>query len=150
MNELRTLLADVVTRLFTDRVTPDLLASVEKGQWPAALWDAVEENGLTLPLVPEAKGGAGGTWGDAHVVIRATGHHAVPLPLAETIVAAWLLAESGLDVPAGPLTIAPVHHDERLWLSRAGGGWTLGGTAARVPWGRAATHVVVVAEAEAR
>jgi acyl-CoA dehydrogenase len=150
MNELRTLLADVVTRLFTDRVTPDLLASVEKGQWPAALWDAVEENGLTLPLVPEAKGGAGGTWGDAHVVIRATGRHAVPLPLAETMVAAWLLTESGLDVPAGPLTIAPVHHDERLRLSRTGDGWTLSGTAARVPWGRAARHVAVVAEAEAR
>ena len=145
-----TLLGDVVTRLFTDRVTPELLQSVEKGQWPAALWDAVEENGLTMPLVAEKDGGAGGTWGDAHVVIRATGRHAVPLPLAETIVAAWLLAESGLAVPAGPLTLAPVHREERLRLGRAGGGWTLGGTATRVPWGRAAKHVVVVADVDSR
>ncbi len=150
MNEARTLLADVVTRLFTDRVTPDVLQSAEQGQWPAALWEAVEENGLTMPLVAEAKGGAGGTWGDAHVVIRATGRHAVPLPLAETIVAAWLLAESGLEVPTGPLTLAPVHRDERLRLSRAGAGWTLSGTATRVPWGRSAKHVVVVADVDSR
>ncbi len=150
MNEARTLLADVVTRLFTDRVTPDVLQSAEQGQWPAALWEAVEENGLTMPLVAEAKGGAGGTWGDAHVVIRATGRHAVPLPLAETIVAAWLLAESGLEVPTGPLTLAPVRRDERLRLSRAGAGWTLSGTATRVPWGRAAKHVVVVADVDSR
>jgi acyl-CoA dehydrogenase len=144
------LLDDVVTRLFTDRVTPDLLHAAETGRWPAELWDAVEENGLTLPLVPEAKGGAGGTWGDAHVVMRAAGRHAVPLPLPETIVAAWFLTESGLEVPSGPMTLAPVHRDERLRLARAGNGWTLSGTAARVPWGRSAKHVVVVADPDAR
>jgi acyl-CoA dehydrogenase len=74
----------------------------------------------------------------------------VPLPLAETIVGSWLLSEAGLDVPSGPLTIAPVHRDERLRLTRAGSGWRLSGAAARVPWGRAAGHVVVVTEAEGR
>jgi hypothetical protein len=54
----RGILADVSTRLFTDLVTPELIAAAERGEWPAALWRAVEENGLTLPLVPEAKGGA--------------------------------------------------------------------------------------------
>ena len=63
MNELRSILGDVVTRLFTDLVTKELLESAERGEWPAALWQAVEENGLTLPLVAESKGGAGGTWG---------------------------------------------------------------------------------------
>ena len=148
MNELRTILGDVVTRLFTDLVTKELLESAETGAWPDALWQAVEENGLTLPLVPESKGGAGGSWGDAFVVARAAGRHAVPLPIAETIVGSWLLSASGLDIPSGPLTIAPVHRDERLRLAREGGGWRLSGTAARVPWGRAAAHVVVVTEAE--
>jgi acyl-CoA dehydrogenase len=150
MNELRTILGDVVTRLFTDLVTKELLESVETGAWPDALWQAVEENGLTLPLVPESKGGAGGSWGDAFVVARAAGRHAVPLPIAETIVGSWLLSASGLDVPSGPLTIAPVHRDERLRLAREGGGWRLSGTAARVPWGRAVAHIVVVTEAEGR
>jgi len=150
VNELRNILGDVVTRLFTDLVTKDVLESAEQGEWPDGLWQAVEENGLTLPLLSEAKGGAGGTWGDAYVVVRAAGRHAVPLPLAETIVGSWLLSESGLDVPSGPLTVAPVHREDRLRLARAGGGWRLSGTAARVPWGGAAGHVVVVTEAEGR
>jgi acyl-CoA dehydrogenase len=149
VNELRTMLGDVVTRLFTERVTPDVLVSAERGRWPDGLWQAVEENGLTLPIVPEARGGAGGTWSDAHVVVRAAGHHALPLPLAETIVGAWLLSEAGIDVPSGPLTVAPVQRDDTLRLARAGGsGITLSGTASRVPWGGTAGHVVVAAPLE--
>jgi len=150
MNESRTILGDVVTRLFTERVTKEQIEAAESGVWPEALWQAVEENGLTWPLVPEDKGGAGGSWSDAFVVARAAGRHAVPLPIVETIVGSWLLSASGLDVPSGALTIAPVHREERLRLTRAGSGWRLGGTAARVPWGRAAGHVVVVTEAEGR
>src|SRR5438046_2872027 len=101
MNEARAILGDVVTRLFTERVTRELRQSAEAGTWPDALWAAVEENGLTLPLVPEAQGGAGSTWSDAHVVVSAAGRHAVPLPLTETIVAAWLLAGAGLEARAG-------------------------------------------------
>jgi acyl-CoA dehydrogenase len=146
MGELGRLLSDTVTRLFNDLVTKELIESAEKGAWPDKLWHALEEGGLTLPLVPEAQGGAGGTWADAHTVVRAAGKHAAPVPLAETIVAGWLLGQAGLDVPMGPLTIAPVHRDERLRFARAGGGGTLHGTVTRVPWGAAAGHVVVVAE----
>jgi acyl-CoA dehydrogenase len=148
-NELRTLLADVVTRLFTERVTPDLLTASEQGQWPSSLWQAVEENGLTLPLVPEARGGAGGTWQDAYVVVSAAGRHGAPIPLPETIVAAWLLSEAGLEVPAGALTLAPVQR-ETLVAERVDGAWRLSGTAARVPWGASAGHVVAVAHDGAR
>jgi acyl-CoA dehydrogenase len=144
------ILADTCARLFTAEVTPALIESAEKGTWPEALWQIVEESGLTLPQVPEARGGAGGSWADAHVVLTAAGRHAVPLPIAETMVGAWLLAESGLDVPMGPITVAPVAPAERLRLARDGAGWRLDGAAARVPWGRRADQVVVVAEAEGR
>ena len=86
-SNLRFLLGDTVTRLFTDLVTKELIESAERGVWPDKLWRALEEGGLTLPLVPESGGGAGGAWLDAHVVVRAAGHHAAPVPLAETIVA---------------------------------------------------------------
>ena len=145
MNELRSILADTVTRLFTERLTQDVRESAEKGVWPAALWQHVEENGLTLPQIPEARGGGGGSWLDAHVVVSAAGRFAVPLPLAETMVAGFILARSGIDVPDGPLTVAPVHPGDRLEISRQGSGWRLGGSATRVPWGRAAQHVAVVA-----
>ncbi|MGH7386608.1 MAG: acyl-CoA dehydrogenase family protein, partial [Candidatus Rokuibacteriota bacterium] len=71
MNELQTILAETCTRLFTDHATPAVLEGAEKGEWPAALWQALEENGLTLPQVPEARGGAGGSWNDAFVVLMA-------------------------------------------------------------------------------
>ena len=148
MSELGSLLADTVTRLFTDLVTKDLIESSEKGVWPEKLWRALEEGGLTLPLVPESAGGAGGTWLDAHVVVRASGRHTAPVPLAETIVVGWLLSRAGLEVPFGPMTLAPVHRNERLTLARSGGSWRVSGTATRVPWGRAAGHVVTVAEVD--
>ena len=146
MSELGTLLGPTVTRLFTDLVTKELIESAEKGAWPDKLWRALEEGGLTLPLVPEAAGGAGGTWQDAHLVVRAAGKHNAPVPLAETIVAGWILAEAGLEVPLGPLTLAPVHEDEKLTLARPGDSWRLSGTVSRVPWGAAAGHVVALAE----
>jgi acyl-CoA dehydrogenase len=145
MNELQTILAETVNRLFTDRVTPTLRESTEKGEWPGGLWQAVEENGLTLPQISEARGGGGGTWQDAYIIVSAAGRFAVPLPLGETMIAGWLLAGAGLDVPAGPLTVAPVHRSDRLELTREGSAWRLSGAATRVPWGRVAPHVVVVA-----
>ena len=60
MTDLGTLLAPTVTRLFGDLVTKELIESAEKGAWPDKLWRALEEGGLTLPLVPEEAGGAGG------------------------------------------------------------------------------------------
>jgi alkylation response protein AidB-like acyl-CoA dehydrogenase len=145
MNELRTILGETCTRLFTDHATTAVLEAAEKGEWPAALWQALEENGLTLPQVEEARGGAGGSWGDAFVVLTAAGRFAAPVPLAETVLAGALLAEAGLDVPLGPLTVAPVHIDEGLTLAREGSGWRLSGRASRVPWGARAGHVVVAA-----
>ena len=143
---MNALLADTVARLFKDLATKELIEAAEKGAWPQALWRALEEGGLTLPLVPEAQGGAGGTWADAHVVVRAAGQYTAPVPLAETIVGGWLLGRAGLDVPLGPLTLAPVRREDRLRVSRVGGGWRVSGTAARVPWGARADHVVVVAD----
>src|SRR3989441_9549401 len=148
--ELRTILADTCSRLFTAQVTPQLQESAEKGTWPEALWRQVEENGLTLPQVPASRGGAGGSWSDAHVILTTAGGHAVPLPIAETMMGGWLLAHSGLDVPMGPITLAPPSFHTRLTLIRNGKGWQLEGSAPRVPWGRQAEHVVVAAEAEGR
>jgi acyl-CoA dehydrogenase len=143
---LGSLLADTVARLLTALATKELIESSERGAWPDKLWRALEEGGLTLPLVPEDAGGAGGTWLDAHVVVRASGRHTAPVPLAETIIAGWLLSRAGLEVPLGPLTLAPVRSGERLTLAGRGSGVTVTGTATRVPWGRHAGHVVTVGD----
>ena len=142
------LLADTVTRLFTNLVTKEAVESAEKGVWPEKLWRALEEGGLTLPLVAESAGGAGLAWLDAHVMVRAAGRHTAPVPLAETIVAGALLSRAGLDVPLGPLTLAPVRRSEKLTLARRGSAFEVSGTATRVPWGRSAGHVVTVADVD--
>jgi acyl-CoA dehydrogenase len=150
MNETQTLLADTCTRLFTAEVTPALIEAAEKRRWPAALWRQLEENGLTLPQIPEAHSGAGGQWADAQVVLSATGRFAVPLPVAETMIGAWLLSASRLSVPMEPITVAPVRYGETLTLVRAGGSWKLSGVATRVPWGASVGHVVVLALGEGK
>lgn len=147
-NELRQILGDSITRLLTDHVTTETRRQAEDGDWPAELWSALEENGHPRVLVPEDLGGVGGGWLDAYQVIRAAGRFGAPVPLAETVLAGRLLAEAGLEVPEGPIAIAPVRADETLSLARDGGDWRLNGSVSRVPWGASAGHLAVLAEAD--
>jgi alkylation response protein AidB-like acyl-CoA dehydrogenase len=79
---------------------------------------------------------------DGFAVLRAAGRFAVPAPLAETLIAGWLLARAGIGMPAGPMTIAPVHADGNIGLTGDG---TLRGHARRVPFARNAVHIAVLA-----
>ena len=143
-SELRTILGDQVNRLLADRVGKDALESAEAGASQDELWQAIEENGLPWVLVPEDRGGVGGGWDEAEVVIRAAGKYQAPVPLVESILAGWLLSNAGLDMPTGPLSIAPVRADEALSIAREGGGYRVSGGATRVPWGRGVEHMAVV------
>ena len=111
MSGLRALLLDTANRLFEAATDDDVFEGVEAGRFPADHWRAIEENGLADVLLPEAAGGAGVDFGDAMAVARAAGAFALPLPLVETIIGRRLLADAGLEPPAGPLglvTAAPV------------------------------------------
>jgi len=134
MSELRGMLEETVGRLFGERVTKELIEAAERGEWPQALWDAVEANGLTRPHLPEDAGGAGGTWREAFVILRAAGRSTVPLPIAETMLAGWLLVRAGLEVPDGPLTV----------LAEPAAGDAVVVAGAEVPWGRRAGYAVFV------
>ena len=79
------------------------------------------------------------TWQDTWPILRGCGRHALPLPLAETILGGWLAAEAGLDVPAGPLTVA-----DGTALAALDAPARLTGTVDAVPWGGNAGHIVVV------
>ena len=140
MNELQSILSDSVNGLLGDRVTKQLLETAESGEFPQALWDEVEANGLTRVLVSEERGGAGGTWADANVVLKAAGEHAAPLPLAEAVLASWLLDKAGIDIPEGVITV--MEGEFRLDGDR------LSGTGTRVPWGRNAKHAVTLIQGQ--
>src|ERR1700736_4786425 len=136
------IIVDTATRIFRDLCEPATVNDAEKGVWPKALWDALEESGLPLAWVPDDLGGAGAEMADGFAVLRVAGRFAAPVPLAETLMAGWLLAGAGIRVPGGPLTIAPVHADGHIALSADG---VLGGRARRVPFARNAGHIAVLA-----
>jgi acyl-CoA dehydrogenase len=143
-SETRALLAETVNRLLGEGVTRERLVEAEGGAWLGSLWDDVEDAGLLRPHLAESAGGAGAGWREAFVVARVAGRHSVPLPIAETMLGAWLLSRAGLDVPGGPLAIAP-----RPVPANALRGGRIEATLARVPWGRHARHAVVVLPGQA-
>jgi acyl-CoA dehydrogenase len=136
------IVVDTATRIFQDLCEAATVNEAESGVWPQALWNALEESGLPRAWVPEDLGGAGAAMADGFAVLRAAGRFAAPVPLAETLMAGWLLARAGIAVPEGPLTIAPVHADGNIALGPEG---RLAGRARRVPFARHARHIAVLA-----
>lgn len=130
MSEERGLLAEAMERIFGDAFD----ARDDDGEtgFDAELWSQLEELGLPGLLVPDTQGGAGGGFEDALEVVRALGRFAMALPLAETLLAARLCADAGLEAPDGPLTIATRSEGS---LVRSGAGWLFAGALRGVPWG---------------
>jgi acyl-CoA dehydrogenase len=138
MNGLQQDLINTVDRVSAAACPKALRESAEAGAWPADLWRALEEVGLTRATLPEDAGGPGLEFGDAMLALRRSAYHALPVPLAETMVACRLLAAAGLEVPEGAMTIAAAVHS----------GKTISGEAKRIPWGDHCAHAVVAGENE--
>jgi acyl-CoA dehydrogenase len=138
-----TIIVDTASRIFADLCEPNTINAAEEGTWPAALWDALEESGLPLTWVPDTLGGAGAEIIDGFAVMRVAGRAAAPVPLAETLLAGWLLAQGGIAAPAGAMTLAPVHEDGNLTIDRDG---RLRGRSRHVPHARSARHIAVLAK----
>jgi acyl-CoA dehydrogenase len=143
MSEMRAILAETASRLFAEHCAREAVDAA-RDVWPAALWRAIEAAGLATASVAEARGGGGADLGDVMAILREAGRHAAPVPLAETLLAAWMLSESGMAVPDGPLAVAPLPGEE-LSLARAGEGWRIAGTARRIPWARHCGAIVALA-----
>lgn len=99
--DLRRLAEDIGERSFDERIGHRGLP--DHFDWTA--WRHLEDAGLTR-LTSDPESGGGPT--ELALVLRAMARHAVTVPLAETdVLAGWLAARAGLDVPAsGPLTVA--------------------------------------------
>lgn len=135
-------------KLFQQHVTKQLLVAADGGAWSESLWSAVEEAGLPLACVSEEAGGVGLGAADVAQLIRRSAYYALPLPLAETIIANALWTQAGGSPLDGAVTLAPLTED-RITLKRSGDGVALDGIARAVPWGRQTKHVLVLAYDEA-
>jgi acyl-CoA dehydrogenase len=141
--EVRGMLVETATRLFADHVDAKVLDAAKRDGWSPDLWRVAEAAQLPLISIAEAAGGAGGSLSDWAAVLRVAGRYSAPVPLAETGIAGWLLANSGLAIPAGPLAFGPAH-GEVVTARKTGGTWTLTGSLRRVPWARVAQRLIVL------
>ena len=131
MSEHASLLAQTADKVFSDL----------SDEFSAA-WAAVEEAGLPWVMASEAAGGIDGGFEDASTILIAAGRHAVTLPIAEAIVAARVLAETGIAME-GPLTLAKRAQGE---LKKDGDHVTFSGTLGGVAFGQEAKRIAAVLE----
>ncbi|MGE0625401.1 MAG: acyl-CoA dehydrogenase family protein [Pseudomonadales bacterium] len=108
--ETRTLLLDTAEKMFADLCDKPLLDAAETGRFPDALLGVIREGGFQQLAMTSS----GVELPDALAVLKAAGRHALPLPLAEMVLAnRWLErddtlvsvgmgdADSACDVPWG-------------------------------------------------
>src|SRR6266849_2134464 len=136
------MVAETAARIFADLADPQAVNSAKDDGWQAPLWQALADAGLTLAWVPEQHGGSDASLADGFAILSVAGRFAVPVPLAETLMAGWLLSRAGIASPAGPMTVAPVRPDDRITLNSDG---TLSGRARGVPFAERARYLAVVA-----
>src|SRR5476649_1532117 len=142
MTETGNLIVETTRRIFRDLGDPQALNNAADGRWRTPLWQALEDAGLTRAWVPESLGGSGAAIADGFEILKIAGSFAVAVPLAETLLAGWLLSRAKIPVPAGELTVAPMHDADRIILNADG---TLSGRARAVAFARDAGHIAVIA-----
>jgi len=106
---------EALQKLLDDCCTPATVRAIEAGGSPDSLWRAIEASGFLDLMVSEDAGGAGLALPELYPLILELGRHAVPLPVAPTIVArAWL----GPSAVPGRVGLAPAP------IQQGDGGWT--------------------------
>jgi len=116
-SDTRQLLVDTAERIFSDHCNKASLDAAERGEFPAALWQTLCENGFH----ELAHTTSGVELGDVFAVLQVAARHAAPLPLTEMLLANRWLESSGDTATVGIL------EGDRI-------------TAA--PWGRSAATVL--------
>jgi acyl-CoA dehydrogenase len=144
--ESENIVAQTAERIFVDLADPQTISRDNTGQGKTRLWQALTEAGLPLAWVPEDCGGSGASLAEGFGVLSAAGRFALGVPLAETMLAGWLLTQAKITSPAGEMTVAPASPKEspkdRIAMNADG---TLSGRARGVPHAQAAKHIAVLA-----
>jgi len=144
MSRIDPLLLDVTRRIFGDVADPQTRRGEGRDGREAA-WQALAGHGLTRAWVPESAGGSGASIADGFAILTLAGGVALDVPLAETLLAGWLLAAAGVAVPDGKLApVATAGNGVRLDADGR-----LAGRATDVPFAREADRLVVLGQRQA-
>jgi acyl-CoA dehydrogenase len=142
VSESENIVVETAEKIFADLADAQEINRDKKGEWKAPLWKALTEAGLPLSWVAEDLGGSGASLAEGFGVIGAAGRFAIAVPLSETMLAGWLLAQARISSPEGEMTVAPASPKDRITLNADG---TLSGRARGVPFAKAAKHIAVLA-----
>ncbi|MES2899012.1 MAG: acyl-CoA dehydrogenase [Pseudomonadota bacterium] len=132
------MLADQLERLFAREVTSSLLSGAEQGHFAAALWQQVSEMGVLEALASDIDGGSGLGWSEVEALLRTSGRHAAPIPLGETMLAAWLLSQAGMARPDGAIAVSGA-----VWTLDATG--AVNGADPLIAWLPECAHLLLLA-----
>ncbi|HEY0912178.1 MAG TPA: acyl-CoA dehydrogenase family protein [Bradyrhizobium sp.] len=138
---MRDLLIDACTRILQEHEFR-AQAQPESGTMSWELWAALEQTGFT-DLLGIPSGDDTPSLGDVIAVIARVAESTAPVPLAETLLAQYIL-RSAAKRAIGPRTLLNVGSSEGLSLQSVGGVWRIRGRARRVPWARHCASLVVV------
>ena len=144
MAESENIVAETAEKIFSHLADAQTINNDKKGSWKAPLWQALTDAGLPLSWVAEDCGGSGASLAEGFSVLSAAGRFAIAVPLAETMLAGWLLSQAKIPSPDGAMTVAPASPKDRIALNADG---TLSGRARGVPFARDARHFAVLASA---
>lgn len=145
VTETDNIVVETAEKIFADLADAQSINSDKQGSWKAPLWQALSESGLPLSWVPEDCDGSGASLAEGFAVLNAAGRAGLAAPLAETMLAGWLLAQAKIASPEGAMTIAPVHPKDRITLGVDG---TLTGRARGVPFAQDAQFIAVLAHSK--
>src|SRR5665213_1290867 len=142
VTESDNIVAETAARIFADLADPQTIIRARDTGWKTPLWRALEEAGLPLAWVPEKQGGAGASLADGFAILGVAGRFALAVPLAETLIAGWLLSRAGIATPAGAMTAAPARPRDCIVLNADG---SLSGISRGVPFAKDSQHIAVLA-----
>jgi acyl-CoA dehydrogenase len=142
VTESDNIVAETAERIFADLADAQTINNSKDASWKAPLWSALTDAGLPLSWVPEACDGSGASIADGFSVLSSAGRFGIAVPLAETMLARWLLAQANNPSPPDAMTVAPASPRDRIALITDG---TLSGRARGVPFAKDAKHIAVLA-----
>ncbi|MCW0235028.1 MAG: acyl-CoA dehydrogenase family protein [Ferrovibrio sp.] len=141
--QVDTIVLDSAERLFQDVADIQSVVSAKNTSWKEKLWSGIEENGLNIAAVPECLGGAEIGLQSALGILRIAGRMALSAPLAETILAGWMLGAAGLTAPTGKIAFGPARFGDGIFMKLDG---TVSGRASHLPFASECSHAVLLVQ----
>ena len=134
MSEMQSIILQSAEKILSKHMTKQVIEETESGLFPAALWESLQQSGLLLIGVSDENGGHGGDFADGFSLIQLAGKYSAPIPIAETLISNWLLAEIGIEASAEAKSLSCLYASSKsdILLERG----YLTGRISYIPYGR--------------